>query len=130
MGEELLHLEEARKLYQKAVEEFEIAREKNDTTYLRDACAKGWLSAIESTNALFVKKGVREEELPGNERGRRYMVFKYAERELRRYYLSIRDSLHIQGYYDGTLNFDEMEEYLSDLSQYMQKVEELKVSGS
>ena len=54
------------------------------------------------------------------------MVFKYAERELRLYYLSLRDALHIQGYYDGTLSFDEMESYLDDLDLYIQKVEGLR----
>jgi uncharacterized protein (UPF0332 family) len=121
------HLEEAKKLYQKALEEFERAREKNDGTVLRDACGKGWLSTIEATNALLVKKGIEDEALPKAERGRRYMVFKYGDKELRLLYLSLRDSLHIQGYYDGTLNFDEMEEYLNDLNLYIRKIEELKV---
>ena len=124
MEEARRHLEEAEKLFQKAFEEFEIAREKNDSTHLRDACAKGWLSAVEATNALLVKRGVRE--LPRSERGRRYMVFKHADRELRRLYLAIRDSLHIQGYYDGTLNFDEMSEYLNDLRVYIQKIKEIE----
>ena len=77
------HLIEAKRLYQKALEEFEQARQKKDSTILRDACAKGWLSAVEAVNALFIKRGVKEEELPQADRGRRYMVYKYAERELR-----------------------------------------------
>ena len=119
------HLEEAKELYQKALEEFERAREKNDGIVLRDACGKGWLSTVEVANALLIKKGVEEEELPRTERGRRYMVFRYGDKELRLLYLSLRDSLHIQGDYDGTLNFDEMEEYLNDLNLYIQKVEKL-----
>ena len=55
------HLEEAKKLYRQAVEEFEIAKEKKDSAYLSDVCAKGWLSALEATYALFIKMGVREE---------------------------------------------------------------------
>jgi len=90
MAEARRHLNEAEKLFQKAFEEFEVAREKNDSTHLRDACAKGWLSAVEATNALLVKRGVSEDRLPKSERGRRYMVFKYADRELRHLYLAIR----------------------------------------
>jgi len=120
------HLEEARKLYQKALEEFERAKESKDMVLLRDASGKGWLSTIEAVNALLIKKGVREEELPNTDRGRRHMVFRYSDRELRRFYLSLRESFHIEGYYDGTLEFDEMEEYLNDLSLYIQKIEELK----
>jgi uncharacterized protein (UPF0332 family) len=119
------HLEEARGLYEKALEEFQRARSGKDETLLRDACAKGWLSTIEAANALLIKRGIREEELPQAERGRRYMIFKYAPKELRLLYLSLRDSLHIQGYYDGTLNFDEMQEYLDDLDSYIQKIEAL-----
>jgi len=118
------HLEEAKKLYQKALEGFKKAKEKKDGIVLRDACAKGWLSAMEATNTLLIKKGVKEKELPKTDRGRRYIVFRYSDKELRRFYLSLRESLHIEGYYDGTLNFDGMEEYLSDLNLYIQKVEE------
>jgi hypothetical protein len=121
-----LHLEEAIKLYQKAIEEFEKAKEKKDGMVLRDACGKGWLSTVEATYAILVKKGVKEEELPRTDRGRRFMVNKYAERELRLYYFSLRDNLHVVGYYDGTLDFDEMGRYLDDLNLYIHKVEEIK----
>ena len=118
-------LEKARYLYQKALAEFESAKEKNDGTVLRDACGKGWLSAIEATHALLVKRGVKEEELPRADKGRRFMVNKYAERELRYIYYSLRDNLHIEGYYDGSLSFDEVEKQLDDLNLFIQKVEEL-----
>ncbi|MFQ6057025.1 MAG: hypothetical protein ACE5KE_03945 [Methanosarcinales archaeon] len=124
------HLKEAKKLYQKALEEFENAKEKKDGIVLRDACGKGWLSTIEATNALLIKKGVKDEELPRSERGRRYMVFKYGGKDFRLLYLSLRDSLHIQGYYDGTLNFEEMEEYLEDLNFYIKKIEELNLGSN
>ncbi|MCL0036124.1 hypothetical protein M1N47_01685 [Dehalococcoidia bacterium] len=52
------HLAEARSLYQKAVEEFERSREGNDPVLLRNACAKGWLAAVEAAYALMAKKGV------------------------------------------------------------------------
>lgn len=120
------HLTEARKLYRKALEEFYRAETGKDGTLLRDACAKGWLSTIEAANALLVKSGVGEEELPKAERGRRYLLFKYGAKEFRLLYSYLRDNLHIQGYYDGTLNFDEMKEYLNDLDLYIRKVEELE----
>jgi hypothetical protein len=127
MSVENHHLKEAKMLYQKALEEFEKAKENNDGVVLRDACAKGWLSTIEATYALLVKKGVHEEELPiSGDRGRRYMINKYADGELRFIYFSLRDNLHIMGYYDGALDFEEMEGYLDDLKLYIQKVEELE----
>ena len=119
-------LEEARKLYQKAVEELKGAKEREDTILLRDSCAKGWLSAVEAAHALLVKKGVKEEELPKADRGRGYMVSKYAPDEIRFIYFSLRDRLHIEGYYDGSLSFEEVGRHLDDLDLYIQKVEELK----
>ena len=124
MAEARRHLEEAENLFQKAVEEFEVAKEKNDSTHLRDACAKGWLSAVEATNALLVKRGVSEDRLPKSERGRRYMVRRYASRELRLYYFSLRDNLHIEGYYNRSLDFDEVKMQLEDLKYYIEKIEE------
>ena len=52
MKEARRHLEEAEKLFQKAFEEFEIAKEKKDSTYLSDVGVKGWLSALETTPLL------------------------------------------------------------------------------
>ena len=68
MGSEplYLHLEDAKKLYQKAVEEFEIAREKN---------------------------------------------------------FSLRDNLHIECYYERSLDFDEVRIRLDDLKYYIEKIE-------
>ncbi|MCL0046421.1 hypothetical protein M1N18_00315 [Dehalococcoidales bacterium] len=121
------YLAEARSLYQKAIEEFGRARERNDPTLLRDACAKGWLAAVEAAYALILKKGVKEEELPKADRGRGYMLSKYAPREIRLYYFALRDRLHIEGYYDGSLSFEEVGSYLEDLNLFIQKVEEAKI---
>jgi len=54
------HLREAKRLYRKSWEEFERAREKKDPDILRDACAKGWFSVIEATDAVFAKGGQRK----------------------------------------------------------------------
>ena len=51
------HLKEAKEFYQKALDEFKMAKEEKNGKLLRDACGKGWLSTIEATYALFVKKG-------------------------------------------------------------------------
>ena len=119
-------LKGAKGLYQKALEEFNRAKEEKDSTILRDACGKGWLSVIKATHALLLKRGVRAKELPWSDRGRRFMLDRYAPRELRIFYSSLREGLHIEGYYDGALSFDEVELRLEDLSLYIQKIEELK----
>ena len=125
MSEEQSHLEDAKKLCGKAVEEFEIAREKSDRVFLCDACAKGWLSAIEATYALLLKKGVKEEELLKTDWGRRYIVHRYAGRELKWLYFSLRDNLHIECYYERALDFDEVQMQLDELKYYIEKIEEV-----
>ncbi len=120
------YLKEARKLYEKALEELKRAERDKDGMLLRDACGKGWLSTMEATHGLLVKKGIKEEELPRTDRGRRYMVFKYAERELELLYKTLRNDLHVEGYYDGSLGFDEVERRLNDLGLYIQEVEKLE----
>jgi hypothetical protein len=49
------------------MEGFEKARKK-DGALLRDACGKGWLSAIETADALLFKKGISQENLPKTDR--------------------------------------------------------------
>ncbi len=75
---------------------------------------------------MLSKKGVKEEELPRFDRGRGYMVFKYAEEELKLLYKALRNDLHVEGYYEGSLSFEEAREGLNRLNLYIQKVEELK----
>ena len=65
----------------------------SDATILGDGCRESWLATAEATRALSVKKS---------------MVDKYAQRELRYIYYSLREGLHIEGYYDGSSGFDEV----------------------
>lgn len=51
---------------------------------------------------------------------------KYAEEELELLYKALRDDFHIEGYYDGSLGFDEVSRDLDRLSLYIQKIEEIK----
>jgi len=37
----------------------------------------------------------------------------------------LRDRVHIEGYYEGTLDFDEMPEYLDDIKEYIKSIEKL-----
>lgn len=122
------HLEEAKGFYRKAVAEFQRARDEKDEIALRDACAKGWLAAIEATHALLLSEGIKEEELPKTNRARKSMIGRIPERELRWLYFSLRDNLHIEGYYNGSLDFDEAQTHLSDLELYIQRVER-RISG-
>jgi len=54
------------------------------------------------------------------------MMHRYAEKELKLYYFSLRDNLHIECYYERSLDFDEVQIQLNDLKYYIEKIEELE----
>ena len=116
---------EAEKIYQEAREGFERAKQVKDDLKARDACSKGWLAAVKATEALFLAKGLKEEELPKTHRGMRYFLAKYGDKEVRRLFSSIRDTLHIDGYYDGIVDFEELPEHLDAVGEYIERVRNL-----
>jgi len=120
------HIEQAKDFLRLAEAEFEQAKRKNDMKLLQDACAKGWFATVEATYALLVNKGIKEKELPKTDRGRGYMITRYGDRELRWCYFNLRDRLHIDGYYDCILTFDDFKLQLDDLRFYMKRIEEEK----
>ena len=90
---------------------------------LRNSCGKGWLAVLEAANVLFVKRGVAEEELPSTERGRRYFAQRYMQREMRRTYNDLWKTFHIDGYYEGIVEFDDMPGYFEELEEFIDQVE-------
>ncbi len=123
----------ARELLQAGREEFARAEEAKGGAAvigLRNACGKGWLAALESTNCYFLIQGVPESELPENDRGRYYFAGKYMDRAMVKNYIYIRQTFHIFGYYEGIVEFDDMPRYFSELEEYINEVEESGRNGS
>lgn len=119
-------LELSRELLQAARDEFaraEAARGGAAVIGLRNSCGKGWLAALEAVNGYFLKQGVPEAELPGNDRGRKYFAGRYMGREMVRAYVYIRQTFHIDGYYEGIVEFDDMPRYLDELEEFIESVE-------
>ena len=115
----------ARELLQVARDEFARAEEAKGRSVLiglRNACGKGWLAALEATNHYFLMQGIPEEQLPDNDRGRKYFVGRYMNREMRVSFLEMRETFHIDGYYEGTIGFDEMSRYLDELEEYINSI--------
>ena len=126
-------LDLARELLQVARDEFAQAEEAKGRLVLiglRNACGKGWLAALEATNYYFLMQGVTEEQLPDNDRGRKYFVGRYMNRERRVAFLEMRETFHIDGYYEGTVGFDEMSQHLDELEEYINAIEESGRNGS
>lgn len=116
----------ARELLQAAREEFARAEEAKGGAAvigLRNACGKGWLATLEALNAYFLGQGVSEQELPDNDRRRRYLAARYMDRNLRRAYIDMRQTFHIDGYYEGIVEFDDMPRYLEELEEFIESIE-------
>ena len=97
---------------------------------LRNACGKGWLAALEATKACFIMQGIAESELPENDRGRYYFAGLYMSRGMVKDYIYIRQTFHINGYYDGIVEFDDMPRHFSELEEYINTIEESGRNGT
>lgn len=123
-------IDEARELLQAAREEFAQAEEAQGGAAvigLRNSCGKGWLAILEAINAHFIKQGVPESELPGNARGRKYFAGRYMDRNMTKDYIYLRQTFHLDGYYDGIVEFDDMPGYLDELEEF---IDSIAASGS
>ncbi len=117
---------EARDLLAAARAEFDQAQQAKGgaaVTGLRNSCGKGWLALLEAVNAFFVKQGVTEGELPDTDRGRRFFSRRYMDRDMSRDFLALRQTFHIDGYYEGIVEFDDMPGYFEELEEFIDQVE-------
>ena len=116
----------ARDLLQAARDEFARAEEAKGGAAvigLRNSCGKGWLATVEAINAHFLSQGVPQSELPDKERGRRFFVSRYMDREMRRSYNELWKTFHVDGYYEGIVEFDEMPERFEELEEFIAAIE-------
>ena len=119
-------LNRARELLEAARGEFQRAEQAKGGAAvigLRNSCGKGWLAALEAVNVFFLKQGAVESELPDTDRGRRYFVRRYMDREMRRAYNEMRSTFHIDGYYEGIVEFDDMPRYFDELQEFIDDIE-------
>lgn len=116
----------ARELLQAARDEFVRAEEAKGGAAvigLRNSCGKGWLATVEAINAHFLNQGVAVSELPDKERGRRFFVSRYMSREMRRNYNDLWKTFHVDGYYEGIVEFDEMPDRFDELEEFIESIE-------
>jgi len=116
----------ARELLRAARDEFVRAEEAKGGAAvigLRNSCGKGWLATVEAINAHFLNQGVAVSELPDKERGRRFFVSRYMSREMRRNYNDLWKTFHVDGYYEGIVEFDEMPDRFDELEEFIESIE-------
>lgn len=89
------------------------AKREEDETPARQACEKEYLALIKAFNALFIKRGKKVEELLQGERGRRFLIHTLAGKELDKFCGAMKSSLHIDGFHEGIIIFNSLEEDLN-----------------
>ncbi len=114
---------EAKQFLEAALREFEEAKASNDGKRAQDACGKVWLAVVKGAEALFLKRGLAEEELPKTYRGQRFLVAKFGDRRVRQLFHSLRDIFHIDGYYDGLVDWERLPEQVEDAKEFLRLVE-------
>jgi hypothetical protein len=118
-------LDRAQDLLRTAREEFARAEEAKGGAAvigLRNSCGKGWLAALDAVNAFFMRAGVPEAELPTNDRGRTFFARRHMDRNMRRAFGEMRNTFHIDGYYQGIVEFDDMPKYLDELEEFIESI--------
>ena len=115
----------ARELAKAARDEFARAQQavgRNAVIGLQNACGKGWLAALEAAHAYFLSEGIPEEELPGTDRGWRFLVGRHMELGMRKEFNNMRQTFHVDGYYGGIVDFDLMPMHLEELDDFIETV--------
>jgi hypothetical protein len=118
-------LEKAESLLKSAYQELEAAQQMAELQRARDAAGKAWAALVEATRALFLAKGVTEEELPRTHRGTRFMLAQYGAPELRVTYSDAYEDVHQDAYYDGLINFGILESRFADINRFIEIVKGL-----
>ena len=122
-------LQNIEEIYKGAVEELERAFKEGKPTLLRDSCEKGWLAVVETTNLLFLKKGLEPAE---SHKDRREKLWKLETEDDTLKALGIYDrvnarafSLHVQGFYEGSLDEESIKRELEKVRKYIDDVKKL-----
>jgi len=102
-----------------ALDEFKKAKRERDEMMARQICEKAYLALTKGLNAFFIKKGIKIDELPQGERGRRYFLHSLAGKELEKFYSCLRHNLHIDGFHEGIIIFEELEDDLNEIDKFI-----------
>ncbi len=119
------YLKEAKELTKFAEVELKKAKRGKNYVLSRQVCEKGYLALLKIVDAVFVENGIPEEELPKTERGRLHFLTKFTDKEFRKNYEYLRHSLHIDGFHEGILEFEQIKERLQDLKDLIRDIEKL-----
>jgi len=117
------YIEEARKYLSVAKKEIFEWRRDGRIELGVDGCDKGWLSYNIALKAFLLKKGLSEDELPKTHRGMRYLLKKYGTDEMTKSYKAICYTLHVEGYYDRSPDYEDVNQALKEIEKFIKKIE-------
>ncbi len=114
-------------VYHESRNELDRAIKLQKPILLRDACEKAWLAVVEAANLLFAKKGIHEAISHSD---RREKLWKLEQEDPKLRELGIYDrvnarafTLHIQGFYEGSVHEDSLS---IELDKVRKLVEDIK----
>lgn len=116
------YLKTANRILRYSEKELKSAKKNKDEMKAMQASEKGYLALLKAIDALFVKKGVKEDKLPKGEIGRLHYLRKYTDRDFRTKYNAVRHSLHIVAFHEGVINFDQIFEQFEDLKEIFKRI--------
>ncbi len=120
-------LEEAKEFLNAALSEFEQAKASGDGKRAQDACGKVWLAVVKGAEALFLKRGVEVRRLPKTHKRRRFLLGQLGTKEMRRLFHSSEAVFHIEGCYDGVIDWERLPEQIEDVQRFLRLVEKFSV---
>lgn len=123
------YLLQARKFYSASLEEFLQGRKKEDEIQIRQAAEKGWGAAVQATNALLVRRGIK---VPRGTAKREELLFDVEEKDKKIKELRLGErfshflrSLHSECFYDGDVSVKRVDRDLRKVGEYIEAVAKL-----
>jgi len=116
------YIEEAKKYFQIAVDEIQKSKQNGDIQYAVNGCEKGWLAFNIALDGYFVKNGIIVKGIPKTHKGKKLLLKKLGDNDIRNLYFKAMTILHIFGFYDRNPEFDEVDETLNDIKKLIDKL--------
>ncbi|MBI4649279.1 MAG: hypothetical protein HY738_22450 [Bacteroidia bacterium] len=121
------YIEEAKKYYQIALDEIEKSKGNGKIEYAVDGCDKGWLSLNLALKAMFIQKGIKEDELPDDYKGMIYTIRKYGNEDLIDFFSSVKAVLGIDSSDYARIDYSSINACLEGIREFIYNLEYQKI---
>ena len=115
------YLTQAQELFLLSKKELNNAKQINSDALARDASGKAWIATTDALRGFLLSQGLKQKELPKNERQRHDMLAQYCNEQMRLLYRSIRSEFHEDAYYEGMINYMSLFESLNHVKKFIHR---------